>query len=230
MLNKFPVIDSHFILATKEFKKQTDLLEEDDLAAAYECLKAYKKEGEELFGFFNSGEHSGASQPHRHIQFLPVESMRSGLEPGAKWDVLADSLARSPRPDLPFSYFAATLPDNPTAKQLRDIYLELYEKACNASGIHVIKAEIVGSSISYNLGLTDQAIVLCPRTSEGIKVESIQGELIGPISLNGTFLGGTLLVKTETEWDALKSDESNLIGILKSIGVPSNPTSHEGRL
>jgi ATP adenylyltransferase len=91
VLNKFPVIPDHFILATKEFKKQTDLLEEADLEAAYNCLKAYKDEGEELFGFFNSGEHSGASQPHRHIQFLPVQSMRSGLKEET-WRPLADHL------------------------------------------------------------------------------------------------------------------------------------------
>ena len=97
VLNKFPVIPDHFILATKDFKQQTDLLEKDDLEAAYACLKAYKDNGEELFGFFNSGDHSGASQSHRHIQFLPVESMRSGMEAGAKWNVLAESLMKEPR-------------------------------------------------------------------------------------------------------------------------------------
>lgn len=98
VLNKFPIIPDHFILATKEFKEQTDLLEEGDLGAAFECLNAYRENGEELFGFFNSGEHSGASQPHRHIQFLPVESMRSGIEEGQRWEVLADSLAKTLKP------------------------------------------------------------------------------------------------------------------------------------
>jgi ATP adenylyltransferase len=82
VLNKFPVIPDHFILATTKFKEQTDLLEEEDIAATYECIKGYREAGEELFGFFNSGEHSGASQRHRHIQFLPVQSMRSGMEEG----------------------------------------------------------------------------------------------------------------------------------------------------
>lgn len=206
VLNKFPVIPDHFILATKKFKNQPDLLEEDDIAAAYQCLQMYKDEGEELFGFFNSGEHSGASQPHRHIQFLPVESMRSGVEPGVRWDVLVDSLVKD-QPELPFKYFAATIPDASTAKQLHNIYKELYEKACQLCGIN--KSEITTESlISYNLGLTDKSIVLCPRRSEGTKIETSQGELIGPIALNGTVLGGTLLVKTRTEWDALKADST----------------------
>ncbi len=112
VLNKFPVIPDHFILATKGFKRQTDLLEEEDLSAAYECLKAYELNGEELFGFFNSGEHSGASQPHRHIQFLPVNSMRSGIQEGMKWDLLVDKLASNPQPGellpLCFSYHVLT--------------------------------------------------------------------------------------------------------------------------
>jgi ATP adenylyltransferase len=96
-LNKFPVIPDHFILATKEFKEQTQLLEADDLAAAYICLQSYQDAGEELFCFFNSGEHSGASQRRRHIQFLPVKSMRSGMAKEDRWNVLADSLLNNSR-------------------------------------------------------------------------------------------------------------------------------------
>jgi ATP adenylyltransferase len=92
VLNKFPVIPDHFILATTKFEEQTDLLEEQDIEAAYKCVKEYKEVGKELFGFFNSGEHSGASQRHRHIQFLPVESMRGGLDETSQWTVLADRL------------------------------------------------------------------------------------------------------------------------------------------
>jgi ATP adenylyltransferase len=93
VLNKFPIIAEHFILATKANKKQTHVLEQDDLEAAYACLKAWQggNDGKHrrLFAFFNSGEHSGASQPHRHLQFLPVESMRHGDATSA-WDLLLD--------------------------------------------------------------------------------------------------------------------------------------------
>lgn len=93
MLNKFPIIAEHFILATKSNKKQTHVLEQDDLEATYACLKAWQagtsSKQKHLFAFFNSGEHSGASQPHRHLQFLPVESMRDGDAMG-DWDLLID--------------------------------------------------------------------------------------------------------------------------------------------
>ncbi|PVH88922.1 Ap4A phosphorylase-like protein II [Cadophora sp. DSE1049] len=225
VLNKFPVIPDHFILATKDFKQQTDLLEKDDLEAAYACLKAYRDNGEELFGFFNCGEHSGASQPHRHIQFLPVESMRSGIEPDAKWNVLVDSLVKEPRPALPFSYFSAHVPENASAEELHRIYADLYSRACQV----VKRADAASSSttassqesaISYNLGFTDRAIILCPRASEGLKIGGSSDNMIGPIALNGTVLGGTLLVKSEEEWDVLRNDESKLTDILQAIGIP----------
>jgi ATP adenylyltransferase len=95
LLNKFAIVPEHFILATKEYKEQTHLLEQDDLGAAFACLKAWAAGGKELFGFFNSGEHSGASQPHRHIQFLPVESMMIDVQEG-DWHPLVDQLASHP--------------------------------------------------------------------------------------------------------------------------------------
>jgi ATP adenylyltransferase len=241
VLNKFPVIPDHFILATKEFKEQTDLLEEDDIGAAYACVSSYRKEGEELFGFFNSGPHSGASQPHRHIQFLPVESMRSGVGDGTPWNILADSLQRDQDGmDLPFTYFAATLPDGATPSQLHKIYTSLYEKAFKSAqqfagspGSSFYLLETIRdneSRISYNMGLTDRVMVLCPRVSEGLEVTSNRDEIIGTVALNGTVLGGTLLVKNEAEWRALRSDEPKLMDILKAIGIPSTKADYNERL
>lgn len=95
VLNKFPIIASHFILATKTNKQQTHILEQDDLEATYACLKAWgdgaaqDSKQKRLFAFFNSGEHSGASQPHRHLQFLPVENMRDNKVTNG-WELLID--------------------------------------------------------------------------------------------------------------------------------------------
>jgi ATP adenylyltransferase len=101
ILNKFPIIPEHFILATKTNKAQTHVLEEDDLAMTYACLKEWERTLDDgktrrLFSFFNSGEGSGASQAHRHLQFLPVESIQDGVgnEEGG-WDLLTDRIERS---------------------------------------------------------------------------------------------------------------------------------------
>lgn len=62
ILNKFPVIPQHFIVATISYKEQTQLLEVEDLQVTYACLKAWevKTSGSDparrLFAFFNSRE------------------------------------------------------------------------------------------------------------------------------------------------------------------------------
>ncbi len=82
----------------------------------------------------------------------------------------------------------------------------------------------------YNLALTDRAMVLCPRLSEGLEIRDNNDAILGSVSLNGTILGGTLLVKSEQEWDTLRNDEKKLNDILQSIGVPAITNEKEGKL
>lgn len=72
------------------------MLEPDDLAATHACLQEWEKsdpqqEGPSLYAFFNSGDHSGASQAHRHLQFLPVAEMKRD-QGDAKWEPLINQM------------------------------------------------------------------------------------------------------------------------------------------
>lgn len=234
MLNKFAIIPEHFILATTQFKEQTHLLQENDFAAAWALLGAWKCDGDdasgaerELFGFFNSGEHSGASQRHRHLQFLPIEGMMRDVEVGRQvWRPLVDSMAGDTKLDLPFLYFAAVVPEKPTPCQLHEMYLKLYRRACRATGISKDSYEEKAdgeANISYNMGLTNKAMVICPRRAEGLEIFGKGGKK-GLVALNGTVLAGTLLVKNEMEWEALRSDKGGekLSSILGAIGFPES--------
>jgi ATP adenylyltransferase len=101
--------------------------------------------------------------------------------------------------------------------------MELHKKAVQCtSGSLPMPAVGSSSPISYNLGMTTRGMVVCPRTSEGLVIKTSKGESIGHVALNGTLLAGTLLVKSEIEWDTLRSDESKLHDILGSIGINSN--------
>jgi ATP adenylyltransferase len=118
---------------------------------------------------------------------------------------------------------------DPNPKTLHEIYTGLHNKACRkilGSGA-TSSTTNAQSPISYNLGLTDRVMVLCPRASEGLKISNSNGEEIGPVSLNGTVLGGTLLVKSEEEWDVLRNDHSKLVDILGAIGFPPNKEHDE---
>ena len=53
---------------------------------------------------------------------------------------------------------------------------------------------------------------------------------IGPVALNGTLLAGTVMVKTEEEWNALRGDEgeTRLNKILVDVGVPKKECHQAG--
>ncbi|KJZ74944.1 hypothetical protein HIM_05675 [Hirsutella minnesotensis 3608] len=226
VLNKFAVVPEHFILATREFKQQTHVLEESDLEATLACIKAFRSDGQDegrrggLFAFFNSGEHSGASQPHRHIQLLPVARMRDGLPDDGAWNVLAE------RPDVsktPFVTFSETVSQAISPGELHAAYLRLYRQACQAAtGKPATAIPTEGEAvISYNMAMTETTLVVCPRRAEGDAVRRPgTGQEVGRLALNGTVLAGTALVKNEAEWDVLREDPKGLVDVLAKIGVP----------
>lgn len=72
LMNKYCVVPNHFLLVTKEFKRQTAPLTPPDLAAAYNLMSAGRRQGKNFFMFYNCGPLSGSSQPHKHLQFMPI--------------------------------------------------------------------------------------------------------------------------------------------------------------
>ncbi|KAF5850926.1 hypothetical protein GGP41_010570 [Bipolaris sorokiniana] len=250
VLNKFPIISQHFILATKLNKKQTHVLEQDDLEATYACLKAWHEEGDglqrRLLAFFNSGEHSGASQPHRHLQFLPVERMRD-TEKANGWNMLIDLIlsrqeANPPdtpdgllqNPRLPFTHFAQPFDSEPSGTQLLDMYNRLYKEAKGSVEAFVSShpdqlalhpVEDGDLPISYNLAMTTAGMAIVPRRAEGTMLYGDDGSEIGFVALNGTTLAGTMMVKNQGEWDMLRSQPGLLDSILAGIGIPKAPAT-----
>jgi ATP adenylyltransferase len=261
VLNKFPVIENHFILATKTNKQQTHVLEQDDLEITYACLRAWENEEsrekeQRLFAFFNSGQHSGASQPHRHLQFLPVESMKDEQQ-ASEWVPLIDLILSGPplagsseradtgteisgrphevlrHPAIPFTHFAVRLPAEPSGDDLLEAYQGLLQIAreavddfiaAGASDLSLHATEDGSLPISYNLAMTTSGMAILPRRSEGSMLKNDDGTDVGYVELNGTALGGTLMVKNQAEWDILRMKPENLDTILKDIGIPPTRT------
>ncbi|KAL4784710.1 ATP adenylyltransferase-domain-containing protein [Aspergillus varians] len=242
VLNKFPVIPNHFILATTAWREQTDILEKEDLAAAYACIKTWGHEPQpdgtgpkKLFAFFNSGYESGASQPHRHLQFLPVESMAQDAEPGT-WMPLIDTVPSQPVSSesefrriswIPLANFALPIPPDASAERLHEIYLSLYKAAAVAAGVprYQVRSNTGPAAVSYNLAMTESTMMICPRKSVSavISVDDAARKDVaeaGVVELNGTLLAGTMMVKAEAEWNELRRSSDGLMKVLASIGYP----------
>ncbi|RSL64485.1 hypothetical protein CEP54_004702 [Fusarium duplospermum] len=237
VLNKFAIAAEHFILATNDFKDQDHLLERDDFAAIRACIDAYDNAdgGDGLFTFFNSGEFSGASQAHRHVQMIPISRMKDGLGPDSPWSVVADMLTVK---DRAFGAIAAKLPFTAVARnisgmdanQLHSTYLELYQKGCMVEATitrhpkHEINPPLEGPSrISYNLAMTKDTMVLLPRLSDKIHLQDAEGKPLGiKLSVNGTILAGTVLVKEEQDYKTIQKFPDALKRSLERIGVPAH--------
>jgi hypothetical protein len=55
------------------------------------------------------------------------------------------------------------------------------------------------SPISYNLAMTTSGMAILPRRSEGTMLRGDDGSDIGFVALNGTTLGGTMMVRSSAE-------------------------------
>ncbi|KIW02630.1 hypothetical protein, variant [Verruconis gallopava] len=239
LLNKFPIIPSHFLLVTKVNKAQTAILEADDLEMSYECLRAWEdgSQGRRLYGFFNSGEHSGASQAHRHLQFVPVEGMRQG-DDRMEWDVLMDRIVED-KASVPFEVFWELISPGMGKEELYDVYRRLYEKAHDAvrryatdhpDQLELHDSKDGSSPFSYNLGMTSKALMIMPRRKEGTELTGPEGTAVGFAAFNGTVLAGTMMVKKQEEWDILRDNDLLLDSLLRDIGIPQVETSRDTRI
>lgn len=226
-------------MATKTSKPQTGLLQPDDLGIASACLYAWardapKNQSRRLFAFFNSGKHSGASQAHRHLQFLPFEDMKGDSQ--NEWQLLIDRMtsqvASSPLLrqdlDLPFLHYATELSQDVSAHELHSKYIFLLRTAVCGLRKDSSEAELDENEhierngeaiISYNLAMTTDMMAIFPRRSEAAEVPSA-GQAAGSVAINGTILGGTLMVKDENEWKTLRETPCILDDMLTTIGYP----------
>lgn len=101
LLNKFPVLDRHLLLVTRAFAPQEAWLDLADWTALAAALLA----AGEALAFYNGGERAGASQPHKHLQLVPIAAV--GVDaalPIAPW------LAAAPPGDGPIALPGASFP------------------------------------------------------------------------------------------------------------------------
>lgn len=74
ILNKFPVSPRHIVIATNEFREQLEPLDRTDFAALASLL--VESGG---LGFYNGGTQGGASQRHKHLQWIPEAQGNASL-------------------------------------------------------------------------------------------------------------------------------------------------------
>jgi len=205
VLNKFNVVENHVILATVDFQRQSEPLNEQDFAAAWHVMS-----GLNLLGFYNCGPLSGASQPHKHLQMIPLPlsaEIDCPIHP-----LILESAPTSPTQifelrDLKFKHKCALLDQSNLKSDLEEGEEEKHTEILKNSAQYLEKiynnllesvkqdSEVQGQiELSYNFLMTNKWMMVVPR----------KAEKYGNIPVNSIGFCGAILVKNEEDLRTLK--------------------------
>ncbi|KAI0369663.1 hypothetical protein BV20DRAFT_967644 [Pilatotrama ljubarskyi] len=219
LFNKYSVVPHHILMVTKDFQSQTSPLLPPDLVQAYLFLVGAKKAGRKFFVFYNCGDLSGASQPHKHLQLIPIEEDGPPVEKLAR----AAKLEHEDRPftlhSLPYANHVRRLPSSlPSASPdelepaLANAFLSLLDLA-----ISTVRHDphYPPGPPSYNVVLTLEHVHVVPRRQEKYTLAETGEEL----SVNALGFAGMLLVKSERELEAVRNE--GVGRILRGVALES---------
>lgn len=198
LLNKFNVVDHHFLIVTRQYEPQENWLTLDDFEALVRCLSEV-----DGIAFFNGGPAAGSSQPHKHLQVVPYVgdrvdcSMEGAIATAAKE---SDGFGESSL--FPFVHAIAPIDQNTTAQQ----HLTRYHTLLNAVGIASENQWQGRQTAAYNFLCTRQWMMIVPRSQEKY----------AGISVNSLGFVGSLLVKDEAMLEKLSA--IGPMNLLKEVG------------
>jgi ATP adenylyltransferase len=207
LLNKYNVVDYHLLIITREFEAQETLLTQPDFDALWTCLAEI-----DGLGFYNSGKTAGASQPHKHLQLVPLPLVPSGdkipIESAlaSAWNGVPDkTICQSPV--LPFQHalmrwnHESENQAQPPAQTIRAAYQQLL------TSLDLYDAATAQPKGPYNLLVTREWLLIVPRSQEQF----------ASISVNSLGFAGTLFVRDQAQLEQLQAIEP--LTLLKAVGV-----------
>lgn len=232
LLNKFNVVDHHFLIVTREFESQENWL----TLADFEALVRSFSEVDGL-GFFNGGAIAGASQPHKHLQVVPLVSGTSTLPIAAAITTATGedsgvqtspslpfkhAIAKFDKPTIDATQFDADTPSTQHKELFSDLaqqYLTSYRTLLAAMGVTSNKPSDKPNNTqwqgkqtaAYNLLCTRQWMMLVPRSQEKY----------ANISVNSLGFAGSLLVRNQEKLEELKA--IGPMTLLKKVACLVNP-------
>jgi ATP adenylyltransferase len=194
VLNKYPVVDDHLLLVTRRFEHQESPLTVQDFEALWRCLLEYPS-----LGFYNSGTNAGASQPHKHLQLVPLP-MSSGGELFPMQRLLEAGQPKGEQVQrldlLPFAHAVVFWndrgPDSVAGRAAES--LRFYHQMLLVLSIPLPPRQELRVPRAYNLLVTRRAMLLVPRRREHFRA----------ISLNALAFAGAFLVPDEAAFVRLK--------------------------
>ena len=193
LLNKFNLLPHHLLIVTRQFRPQDALLDQHDIAALGACLAEI-----DALIFYNGGAVAGASQPHKHLQMIPlpldVKCRATPID-----DVLDDVRGRSgvfTVPALSFRHaFSWLAPDLFQGALEVAAFAKLYEAMLAQIGVNATEHDGERlQSAPWNLLVTRRWMLAAPRVKGDFK----------RVPINALGFAGSLFVRDDAQLAAIK--------------------------
>lgn len=203
ILNKYPVSRRHLVLARKAFAEQQTALEYEDFHALAQLLSASGG-----LGFYNGGAPAGASQRHKHVQWLPsgpgnasLRMFRPVLDPDVREHTVFIHLQLPMRHCFVRVQAGEGVDESASARSMLRGYqrgLESMQLAPGADGLLP----------PSNLLVEDGWMLLVPRSREHF----------AEVSVNALSFGGVLYVRAAEQVEAIR--RAGPLAVLASVACP----------
>ncbi|HKT99351.1 MAG TPA: DUF4922 domain-containing protein [Paraburkholderia sp.] len=194
LLNKYNVLDEHLLIVTRRFVPQEALLDQADFAALFVALRGF-----DALGFYNGGPQAGASQPHKHLQAVPLPLDATGAAVPVETLLDAAPADGGRVPGLPFAHAFARLDlaggsTGETVDEDAQRALDAYRALLHTADVGTAQVDgVPHQRTPYNLLVTRRWMLVVPREAE--RVEGIPVNALG--------FAGSLFVRDAAQRETL---------------------------
>ncbi|NYT66177.1 phosphorylase [Alcaligenaceae bacterium] len=202
ILNKFPLCANHIVLATNEFQEQRSPLTLEDCSVWATIMSANGG-----LGFYNGGTDAGASQRHKHVQWLPTAPGNASLRflvSSLPSNAPEHSLHRHPLLAFKHAFVRVQCGLGVDAAVSAASMYQAFTLACDQLGLVV---DDQGLLSPCNVVVEQGWLLLVPRVREHV----------GDVSVNALFYGGTIYIRQPQHIEPVRS--MGPLAVLAQVGV-----------
>ena len=189
ILNKFPLCERHLVLARRAFEEQLLPLARSDFAALAEIMREAGG-----IGLYNGGTAAGASQRHKHVQWMPDTEGNASLRlfaAGLAGELPEHAVARHPALSMQHCFVRVRCGEGVAVDVAAGSLLEGFRRACKTLQL---QPGADGLLPPCNLLIHDGWLLMLPRSQE-----CFEG-----ISISAVCFGGTLYTRQREQIESIR--------------------------
>lgn len=180
----------------------------DDLSLTYQIIRNHKRK---IMAFFNCGAESGASQKHKHVQFVSVSPTEPPIEVFLQGHGSYEETRQLAQ--VPWAHFVTSTHDPPEkSDQLGNYLMEKYMQLLDKMFNFIQSREGCGATASYNVLIMKTHIHVIPRSKEKFVLSNGS-----KVSMGSSSYAGIIHVEREEDLDELK--KAGVTDALLSLGL-----------